>query len=479
MGHIDHGKSTLLDFIRKSKVVEGEAGGITQHISAYEVLHEAQDGTTKKITFLDTPGHEAFQKMRSRGSQAADIAILVVSAEDGVKPQTLEALEAIKQGGIPYIVAINKIDVANADIEKTKASLLEVGIYLEGLGGDIPYVPISAKTGEGISDLLDMMLLVSEMQELKGDSEASAEGIVIEAHRDAKKGVSATVIITNGTLQSNGFIVAGGASAPLRIIEDFQGNKLESATFSSPVTIIGFSTIPEVGSTFSVVETKKEAEALAQTQQEKQEHTIIGDGDMQIPIVLKADVQGSLEAIEHELRKLKNDRVALRIVSQGAGAVSEGDVKIASGFDHAIIVGFHTTTDSAARELAERLDIHIGVFDIIYELAEWLEKEVATRTPKQTVVERTGLAKVIKIFSVTKDKHVLGGKVSEGEITLNSTVAILRRGEKIGEGKIVSLQQSKAAAKSVSEGMEFGAQVDSRIEIVGGDELENFILIER
>lgn len=483
MGHIDHGKSSLLDYIRQSKVVDSEAGGITQHISAYEVEHE-HNGATKKITFLDTPGHEAFQKMRQRGGQAADIAILVVSAEDGVKPQTLEALAAIKSSNTPYIVAINKIDTPKADVEKTKGNLLENEIYLEGLGGDVPFVPISAKTGEGIPDLLDMMLLVAELQELTADAAKPAEGIVIESHRDPKKGVSATLIIRNGTMKSGNFVVAGGAFAPLRIIEDFTGKKLKEATVSSPVTVIGFNDVPEVGSDFCMVGTKKEAEAAACAPDVAGANgaAVIGnekDAHIIIPIIIKSDVQGSIEAIEHELHKLENERIALKIVTSGVGAVSEGDVKTASSSDHAVIVGFHVGVDAAARDLAERLNVSIGTFDIIYELAEWLDEAIKKRTPKMMVSERTGLSKVKRIFSQTKDKQVLGGKVTEGAIALKSTVAILRRGEKIGEGIVTSLQQSKAVAERVEEDNEFGAQVESKTEIVGGDELESFILVEK
>jgi translation initiation factor IF-2 len=260
MGHIDHGKSTLLDYIRNTKVADSEAGGITQHLSAYEVEHTLATGKTKKITFLDTPGHEAFQHLRSRGSKAADIAILVVSAEDGVKPQTLEALAAIQEAAIPYIVAITKIDKPNANIERVKNSLLENGIYLEGLGGNIAYVPISSKSGDGIPALLDLLLLAAELEELTGDATKTAEGIIIESHRDPKKGISATLIIKNGTLKSGTFVIAGRAMAPLRLIQDFKGKQIKEATFSSPVTVVGWNDIPPVGEIFVCIASKKEAE---------------------------------------------------------------------------------------------------------------------------------------------------------------------------------------------------------------------------
>ena len=246
MGHIDHGKSALLDYIRKTNVVESESGGITQHISAYELTHN-----NRKITFLDTPGHEAFKKMRSRGTEVADIAILVVSAEEGVKAQTLEALECIKESTIPFIVAINKIDKPQANVEKIKQNLIENEIYLEGLGGEIPFVPVSAKTGVGIPELLDMMLLVADLEELSGDKGKSADGIVIESNLDQKKGISASLVIKDGTLKSGMFVVAGDSFSPVRIMEDFKGLPIKEASFSSPIKIVGFNKVPQVGAKFS------------------------------------------------------------------------------------------------------------------------------------------------------------------------------------------------------------------------------------
>ena len=260
MGHVDHGKSTLLDYIRKSNVVESEAGGITQRISAYEVTRKDEKGNDRTITFLDTPGHEAFSKMRTRGANAADIAILVVSAEDGVKAQTVEAYNTIIESKLPYIVAINKIDRPNANIEKTKNDLLEKGIYLEGMGGDIPFVPISAKVGTGVNDLLDMILLIADMNEFTGNPSHNASGVVIEAKRDPKRGISASCIIKDGTLKSGMFIAAGDSLVTTRIMENFLGKPIKEATFSSPIKLVGFESMPEVGTTFESFKTKKEAE---------------------------------------------------------------------------------------------------------------------------------------------------------------------------------------------------------------------------
>ena len=260
MGHIDHGKSTLLDYIRNTKVTETEAGGITQHISAYEAEHTLEDGTTRTITFLDTPGHEAFQHLRSRGSSVADVAILVVAADDGVKPQTMEAHKAITESGIPYVVAITKIDKSNADIERAKYSLLEHGIYLEGLGGNISYIPISSKTGEGIGQLLDIVLLTVDLEPPMGTPEKPATGIVIESHCDPRRGISAVLLVQDGTMKKGDYVVAGNTCAPLRIMENFLGRTVEEVTFSSPVMVVGFSDIPPVGEPFTTVADKKTAQ---------------------------------------------------------------------------------------------------------------------------------------------------------------------------------------------------------------------------
>ncbi|MEX0917093.1 MAG: translation initiation factor IF-2 [Candidatus Paceibacterota bacterium] len=480
MGHIDHGKSTLLDYIRATKVVEKEAGGITQHISAYEVVHKKESGEEKKITFLDTPGHEAFSKMRSRGGKAADIAILVVSSEDGVKAQTLEALSSIKNAGVPYIVALTKIDKQNANVERVKQNLLENEIYLEGFGGSIPYVPVSSKTGEGIPELLDMLLLVAELEEFKGSPEKLAEGVVIESNRDPKRGIVATLVIKDGTLKSGMFIVAGEALSPVRIFEDFNGESIKEATFSAPVQIVGFDEVPPVGAPFKACHTKKEAEALkggierVTSSEEKND-----ENKKVIPLVIKADVLGSLEAIEYELEKMKSDRISLRVLHRGVGAITENDVQILSGSDNGIIAGFGVDADSAAKEYAERLSLPIGTFSIIYELSEWIGKMAKERTPKMKVEELTGVAKIVRTFSAVKEKQVVGGKVQSGVLKVKETVNITRRENKVGTGVILNLQQQRAETKEVSEGQEFGAQIQSKISIAPGDVIEAFIVVEK
>jgi translation initiation factor IF-2 len=478
MGHIDHGKSTLLDYIRKSNVVGGEAGGITQHLSAYVVQHKTKDGAEEKITFLDTPGHAAFQKMRLRGADVADIGILLVSAEDGVMPQTLEALESIKAAGIPYIVAINKIDKPGADVPRTQASLIEHGIYIEGMGGDIPYALISAKSGQGVDDLLDLIILSADLAELKGDIGASATGTIIEGNLDPKRGTTATMIVQNGTLKSGSFVVSGTAYAPVRIMEDFLGKTIKEASISEPIQIVGFSGMPEVGANFVTVDSKKEAEEMILTAKNGAAQSVrFEKSDIPyIPLLIKADVLGTLDAIKHELSKFESDRISVRVIGASVGDVTEYDVQTVSATPQAIIVGFNIKVERSARELAERLGVEIDTFDIIYELAEWLETALKSRTPKKEEEVVSGKAKIIKEFSIQKNLHVLGARVEEGTIKMKQTVRIVRREIEIGKGIIVNLQQSKSDVQSVQEG-EFGIQISTKSDIAPGDYIEGFDLV--
>lgn len=490
MGHIDHGKSSLLDYIRKSNVVAGEAGGITQHLSAYEVEHQVERKpkdliASNRITFLDTPGHEAFSKMRARGAGVADIAVLVVSAEDGVKEQTKEALKSIKEAGIPYIVAINKIDKPNANIERTKQNLAENEIYLEGFGGDVPFVPISAKLGTGVPELLDMMLLVAEMENLTGDMSLPAEGVVVESNIDTKRGTSATLIITNGTLKKGMFILAEESMSPVRAIENFLGKQVSEATFSSPIQITGFDSVPSVGSTFRAYTNKKDAERVQlELREAKSKEPVkalirtipLAEDALVVPIVLKSDVAGTLEAIEKELSKIERERVVIKIIAKGVGTIGENDAKLAAGSTNAIILGFHTKVERGAEDIAERFGITIKTFDIIYKLSEWLNEELDNRTPKIMGEEVVGTAKILKTFSATKHKQVIGGKVTSGALEVGAQVKIMRREVEIGRGKIEGLQAQKLAAKKVEEGNECGMMIDAKIEIAGGDILEAFVM---
>jgi translation initiation factor IF-2 len=499
VGHIDHGKSTLLDYLRKSNIVEGEAGGITQHLSAYEIEHSSTSSTgsphgssggVRKITFLDTPGHAAFEKMRARGLEVADVAILVVSAEEGVKPQTIEAVKTIRAEGVPFIVAINKIDKPGANIEKTKSSLIENEVYLEGMGGDVAFVPISAKRGDGIPELLDLVLLAADISDLSYEPDQPGEGAIIEANIDTRKGITATLIIEKGSLKSGMSIVAGESTAPVRIMENYLGKPIKEAVAGSAVRIVGFSSLPQIGSRFTAVSNKKEAEALAlenkkeASRPEAARTTIAPTEDAAptpvLPIVIKADVAGTLDAIRHEIAKLPQERLELRVVGASVGGVTEADVKLVGSTQNpGLILGFNSKPDARAKELAERQGVEIAQFDIIYKLAEWLEAKAKERTPRMSVVEVTGAAKVIKLFSVSKNRVVLGGKVEEGALEDGAQFRLMRGEEEAGRGHIKSLQTGKAPAKRVEAGLEFGAMVDSPVTPQAGDRLECFVMAEK
>lgn len=489
VGHIDHGKSTLLDYIRRTNVAANEAGGITQHLSAYEATHENASGS-HKITFLDTPGHEAFKAMRSRGLEVADVAILVVSAEDGVKPQTVEAIKLIAGVKIPYIVAFTKIDKPDANVEKAKMSLLEAGVFLEGLGGEVPYVAVSGKTGEGIPELLDLILLAGELEGLTADIARPGEGLIIEAHVDQKRGNTATLIVLDGLIKSGEYVISGESFAPVRIMENFLGKKIKEALPGSPVTIVGFSSLPKVGDAWRVVETKKEAESEAQSallanrqktaaaqtnvtapaeDEEERVHVIL-------PLVIKTDVAGMGEAVVHEIDKIPQDeRLEVRIVTRAVGTISEGDVRQAgAGQVPGIIVGFNVKIDSQAQALAERLGVKVEVFSIIYKLAEWLRKEIEARRPLIETEVKTGTARIIKVFSVMKNRYVLGGKVEDGKLLVGEKVKILRKEVEVARGEVVGLQASKEDVKKIESGSEFGAMLRLSAPPLPGDYIETF-----
>jgi translation initiation factor IF-2 len=487
MGHVDHGKSTLLDYIRKTNVVECETGGITQCISAYEVLQKDENGVEKKITFLDTPGHEAFSKMRERGAEIADIAILVVSAEDGVKPQTIEAWKTIVESKIPCIVAINKIDKPGANVEKTKQELAENEIYLENYGGKVPYAEISAKVGTGVENLLSLVLILAEMETLTGNKEENASGFVIEVNLDSRRGILATLIIKNGSIKKGMTVVVEDSICSTRIIENFLGKMIDSASFSSPIRIVGFDKMPRVGAQFKTFQKKSDAEKYAENwQAEKNLEKAKGKKEENketdkkiIPIILKADVSGSIEAIEKEIAKIKNDTAVFRVVGKGIGPISESDIKgVTSGTD-TLVIGFNVKADKSALEIAQKRDITISFFEIIYKMTEWLEAQMEEKRPKIETMETTGRAKIIRAFSRTKERQIVGGKVQSGQINLNSTVRIMRREFEIGRGKIVNLEKNKAKTSEVTEGTEFGMMIESKIEVVAGDVLESFSIVSK
>ena len=489
MGHIDHGKSTLLDYIRKTNVVEKEVGGITQKMSAYEVIHKnTETKKENKITFIDTPGHESFSKMRERGAQIADIAILIVSAEDGVKPQTVEAWKTITANNMPCIVAINKVDKPNANVEKTKIELAENEIYLENFGGKIPFVEISAKTGQGTDDLLSLIILLAEMENFTGEKERNASGYVLEANLDSKRGIQATVIIKDGSLKKGMMVVMEDSFCSTNIMENFKGEPISEASFSSPIRLIGFCKIPQIGSSFESFKNKseamKEVEKWIEKNRNKKENNQNTNSENKenkkvIAIILKADISGSIEAIEKEINKIKDDNAEFKIIQKGVGPITESDIKTISGGENIIVIAFNVKVDKSAIELAEKRNITISSFDIIYKMTEWLETEMEKRRPKIEIVETLGRAKILKIFSKTKERQIIGAKTIKGKVVLDKSVKILRRDFEIGRGKIVNLEKNKTKVKEVEEGLEFGMMIESKIEIAEGDIIESFDIIQK
>ena len=478
MGHIDHGKTTLLDHIRKTNVAERESGGITQHIGAYEAVVSVKGGESKKITFVDTPGHEAFSKMRSRGARVADLAILVVAADDGVKPQTKEALVAINGAGIPFVVALNKVDKPGVNLEKVNKDLAENNILIEEWGGKIPAVAISAKTGEGVENLLEMVLLTSDLEDLKADPDAKASGVVIESHLDSKRGNTATLVIQNGVLRQGDFVVSGKIFAPVRIFEDFAGHGIKEAFFGQPVRVVGFNSVPAVGLTFQAVGSKKEAEKLVSEFKDEAvpkavEAAAVADRVVfEIPMIVKADVAGSAEAVEGEIKKIESERLKIKILRVGAGHVTEDDVKLASGSANSIIVGFKVPVEKTVPGLAERFGVAVKTFDIVYEIVDWLRLEIKNRLPEEIHEKELGRVKILKVFKQGAKDQIVGGRVLSGIALASRKFKIKRRSNLLGEGRVQELEHNKNKVAQVEEGKEFGMRVSSKIALYEGDEIE-------
>ena len=485
VGHIDHGKSTLLDYIRKANIVDGEVGGITQHISAYIAKVKDDAGVSHDITFLDTPGHEAFSDMRERGAQIADIAILIVSAEDGVKAQTIEAWKTIEKAKVDCIVAINKIDKPGADIEKTKSSLVEAGIYVEGFGGDIPCVSISAKIGTGIDELLHTILLASELKELKSDTGEPGVGTVLESFLDQKRGISATLILRDGYIASGMFVLAGAALAPTRIMEDHTGKQIKEAECPAPVLVVGFDTIPLAGMDFKIFSDKKSAEEAQKeylennTVMEESVRHILGDDTELLPIIIKTDVLGRLDAVKKEFQKIEAEGVKVKIIGAGSGNIGESDILMASSDPRTMIFGLGVKIENKSRDQIERFKVKVELFDIIYKLTERMDEIVKERTPKIQVEETLGKVKILRVFGAQKDKQVVGGRVETGKIVANAMVKIIRREREIGRGKMLELQSQKIKTDEVIEGLDCGMNIESKFEIAQGDILESFRVVTK
>ena len=481
LGHVDHGKSSILEKIKDLKITAKESGGITQHIGAYEIEHQG-----KKIIFIDTPGHEAFSAMRSRGAKVADIAILVVAAEEGVKPQTKEAISHIKKAQIPMIVAINKMDKPEASPEKVKRELSNQDVLVESTGGKIPSVEVSAKTGKGIPDLLELILLVAEMEDFKADISKPVEGVIVESYLDPQRGPTATLILQNGILKRGDILGTSSVVGKIRIMEDFQGLSIKQASSSMPVIVIGFENVPGVGKKFKVfadVEAaKKELEGPAKPA--SQVFDIKSDKKV-LNIILKVDVLGSLEAIEEILKNLPQEQVILRILKAEVGEINESDVKLAGGAKpthqkfgsggKAIIVGFRVKTNPIAQKLALREKIKIICFEVIYELAQGVREVLEKRFRPEKIRNDLGKIKVLAIFRTEKNRQIIGGKIIEGEVRRGSSLEVFRNEEKVGEGKIVNLQRDKKEIEGLTKGAECGILYQGDTKIEEGDILWVYI----
>lgn len=469
LGHVDHGKTSILDHIRQSKVADKESGGITQHIGAYQI-----DQKGKKITFIDTPGHEAFSAMRSRGVNVADIAILVVAADDGVMPQTKEAISIIQKNGLPYIVAINKVDKPEADLQKIKNQLTENSVLLEGYGGQVPNVGVSAKTGEGIDDLLDMINLVAEMEELPSQQEDGFEAVAIEASMDSQRGAQATLLVKKGTLKT-GTIIAGSTTwAKVKTMDNFLGETIKDALPSTPVVITGFSNVPHVGEKFVEAKSQKEAEERVQRKERKEDESSvveIEEGQKIVNIILKSDVEGTLEAIHNVLRSINNSEIKLRILQQGVGEITDSDIRLASS-GKALVIGFRVKANPIAKNLAELQDVIIVTYDTIYELVEGVRSAILETIAPEVTEESIGKFKVVKIFRTETSRMIVGGKVIEGELKRGVTLNVIRQDEVIGKGKLNQLKSVDKAVEKATKGEEAGILFDGSIKLEEGDILE-------
>ena len=488
MGHVDHGKTSILDAIRNTEVTSTEAGGITQAIGAYQVDVDGQ-----KITFLDTPGHAAFTAMRARGAMATDIAVLVVAADDGIMPQTVEAINHAKAAGVEIIVAINKMDKEGANPDKVMQQLTEHELVPEEWGGDVICVPVSAKTKMGIDKLLETILLVSEMAELKANPDRQAKGVVIEAKLDKGRGPIATLLVQNGTLNAGDIVVAGTAVGKIRAMSDYYGKPIETAGPSVPVEIMGLDSAPMSGDEFNAVSDEKLARALVEQRKAKAKeeefklfHKVtldtlfdtISEGEMkELNIIVKADVQGSVEAVKQSLLKIENDEVNVKIVHGAVGAVSESDVMLAEA-SKAIIVAFNTGVDQIAADNAKRDGVEIKQYDIIYDAIEDIERAMrGMRAPKYRDVD-TGEVEVREVYKISSAGTIAGSLVTSGTIKRDGKVRVIRNGKQIADVKLANLKRFKDEVKEVSSGYECGISLDGWDDIQSGDILQAYIVEE-
>lgn len=485
MGHVDHGKTSLLDAIRSSEVTKGEAGGITQHISAYQVEHNK-----RTITFLDTPGHEAFAALREHGAQLTDVVIIVVAADDGVKPQTLEAIRFAQKAGVKIVVAINKIDKPEADLNRVKQQLAEHNLQTEEWGGDTITVGVSAKSKEGIDKLLDMVLLVADVEELKADVDVPAAGLVIEAHMEQGRGPIAVVLVESGQLKPGQFVVAGSTYAKVRNLETMQRQAMKVAGPSTPAVITGFKSLPEFGDEFQVVTNEKEARSRTEqsARASKAESSIGVDTShelmrminrnmnvQELPIIVKADVKGSLTSVIDSLKTLENEEVSVRIVSSGVGDVNENDLHVAHTAG-AIIYGFHVGMPTTVKQHAARDKVSVRLFSVIYELIDDVKEQLTGLLAPEIVETSLGRLLVKGVFKTTKTEIICGGEVTKGKLSLPAIARITRGEEVLAEAEVVSIKKGPQEVKEAVEGDMCGLQLstNSKVVVEEGDRIELF-----
>src|SRR5829696_2181941 len=487
MGHVDHGKTSLLDRIRSANVQSGEAGGITQHIGAYQV-----ESGGKRITFIDTPGHEAFTEMRARGAKVTDIVVLLVAADDGVMPQTQEAIEHARAAGVPIVVAINKIDVPNANQDRVMGELAERGLTPESWGGETVTVPVSAKTGEGLDELLENILVVAELEDLKANPNAPASGYAIEGERDPGRGPVATLLLSRGTLHKGDVVLAGTAYGRVRAMLDYTGNRVRDAGPGDPAEILGLSGVPEAGTRFEVVDHERiardraqQAEAALRRQELAEQggsrrtlEELLGEGGTQdLNLVVKADVAGSVEALKEALARLSTDEVRVNVVRSGVGAITDSDVMLASASD-GILLGFNVRPTNTAKQVADREGVEIRTYDVIYKALEEIEAGMRGMLAPETAENETGTAEVRAIFRVPGVGTVAGCYVIRGEISRNNRVRAVRDGTVVYEGNIASLKRFRDDVRSVREGFECGIGIENFNDVKEGDVLESFEVVE-
>jgi translation initiation factor IF-2 len=486
MGHVDHGKTSLLDAIRETEVVAGEAGGITQHIGAYQVH---QNG--KAITFIDTPGHEAFTAMRARGAQVTDVAVIVVAADDGVMPQTIEAIDHARAAGVPIMVAVNKIDKQNAQPDRVRTELAGHDLNPDEWGGDTVYVDVSAKTKDGLDNLLQMITLVSELEELKANPDAPASGTIVESELDQGRGPVATILVQRGTLRVGAAVVSGPQWGRVRAMHDFTGARVEEAGPGMPVEVLGFQGVPDAGERAHVVEGERQARQMAQeretrlktealARQEARKVTLeevfakATAGEIkELNIVLKADVRGSLEALQDEIAKLPQDQVSINVIHSAPGAINESDVMLAAASE-AIVIGFNVRPGAEARRAAEREGIEIRTYSVIYKVTDELRAAMEGMLEPEEVEETVGEAEVKQLFRSSRWGTIAGSQVTEGRVTRNASVRLVRDGTVVWTGRIGSLRRFKDDVGEVEEGLECGITLDGYQDVKEGDVLEVF-----